>query len=294
MALIESTIAEMTVNIKDTQSQNGLQAVENTNKRLRQDKLTIFCNVDCAKADMDQYEESLAMVSRNLKVATRAVKKIKTTKPPLDQALREHLHGLAVYQGVLDNSTLAVNAITCQLEAIVAQEILVYMFEAILKNQTLGDLASNGWVHKEGGSMQSGFNHAVQIIRACLKFNTSMPTLNFATMLGVKVDNHRVKAALVSLVGGNVLSVSTNKLNQEVYSFTPAIKLFLHHEILPTSLSYIEKIAQGNKCITNRAAALQANRLKAGYQYGDTDLDNDSVGNAYEVNSGDDLDLATV
>ena len=121
-----------------------------------------------------------------------------------------------------------------------------------------------------------------------------MPKLDFATMLGVKVDNHGVKAALASLVGGKVLSVSKNELNQEVYSFSLAIKLFFHHKILPTNCSYIKKIAQGNKYFTDRAAALQANRLKAGYQHGDTYLDNNLVGKTYDVNSDDDLDLAPV
>ena len=110
----------------------------------------------------------------------------------------------------------------------------------------------------------------------------------------VKGDNHGVKATLASLVGGKFLSISTNKLNQEVYSFAPAIKLFLHHKILPTNFSYIKKIVQVNKCITDQAAALQVNRLKAGYQYGDTDPDNDLVGKAYNVNSNENLDLAAV
>ena len=131
-------------------------------------------------------------------------------------------------------------------------------------------------------------------MRVCSKFNTPIPTLDFAIISGVKVDNNGVKTTLASLVGGKIVSVSTNKLNQEVYSFAPAIKLLLHHKILPPNHSYIEKVAQGNKCITNQVAALQAKRLKASYQHEDTDPDDDMVRKAYNVDSDEDLDLVAV
>ena len=173
-------------NIKDTRSQNDLQAVETANKRLLYElyESKLSNNADLAKADMEKYNKDFAMVSRNHKVTVRALKKTEARKPSLKQELSNHCHALAVYRKVLDDFTLAVNAIPGQLEAIMAREKLLHtqiwvtlvgMFTAISRNRSLGNLPGNGWIHKEGASMLSGYKHAVQIVRACVKFNTPMP-----------------------------------------------------------------------------------------------------------------------
>ena len=81
--------------------------------------------------------------------------------------------------------------------------------------------------------------------------NTLMTQLEFATMLGVQIDNHGVKNFLKSLTKGNVLITSKNKRNQMVFSLTPTIKFHLNHEILPTNQRYIDKIVAGNECTDN-------------------------------------------
>ena len=98
------------------------------------------------------------------------------------------------------------------------------MMTAISENSSLGDCPENGWVYKKGGNLGSGFHHAVQIVRALLKYNTPMTQHDLANCLGVKCNNHGVE-------------VSTNALNQQVCSFPLAIKLFLTHKIMFTNIS---------------------------------------------------------
>ena len=108
--------------------------------------------------------------------------------------------------------------------------------------------------------------------------------MTLATILGVKADNHRVKAAL---------TISQDKRNQEVFSLNPAIIFHLTHEILPTDNRYINKIATGNTCINVQAAA-EVDQSNTGQ--GEDKLDNEeSLGKVYNVNSEDNTNfLATV
>ena len=91
---------------------------------------------------------------------------------------------------------------------------------AILDNLSLCNDTENGWVHKKGGSLQSGFKHATQIASAALKYSTPMTQLDLVTFLGVKEDNHNVVATLLSLV--------REKSCQHLFKCTKPVGLFLY------------------------------------------------------------------
>ena len=79
--------------------------------------------------------------------------------------------------------------------------------------------------------------------------NTFITQHDLARMLGVVADNHGVKNAIKSLTKGNVVTTTTNELNEVVYSLASTIKIHLNHEIPPTDKRYKARIAAGNACI---------------------------------------------
>ena len=73
--------------------------------------MKLSANPDFVNTNIEEYEVDLARVSRNFKVAVRALKKTKLRKPPLEQELSEHPRALAVVKKVLNDSNLVVDVI---------------------------------------------------------------------------------------------------------------------------------------------------------------------------------------
>ena len=72
------------------------------------------------------------------------------------------------------------------------------MSNDIKNSKTIGDVPTNSLVHWEGGSFCSGEAHTERIVNACGMHSIPTTRLDLAIFLGVKVDNHNVKVALIS------------------------------------------------------------------------------------------------
>lgn len=87
-----------------------------------------------------------------------------------------------------------------------------------------------------------------------MKFDTPITQFDLSIFLGVKLDNHGASGVLLSLVCGKIFIISSNTTNQQLYSFSPTIKLLLQHETPSTVPSYNKKLMFDHKQIGEHAA----------------------------------------
>ena len=75
-----------------------------------------------AKVDLDNYEERLGIVTRNLESEKRSVAMVKAEKPTYTQTIEGHVIMLTKFRKTLDTSNLAMVAIPAQLKTIEEHE----------------------------------------------------------------------------------------------------------------------------------------------------------------------------